>query len=137
MLEWLGLGTAALFGGSFITLAFLNRKDNRELVMSNRLASDKDKLLTIATRRADDAQSELNATRGRLAKEHVLRSVAEAKLQTAKKRVFELIRAHAGDATDDEVRQLTADAFGVELSVVPPPVSPDPDALINPFDPDV
>lgn len=134
MLEWLGLSGALLFAGTAVTFGFLSRKDNRELVMSNRLASDKDKLLTIQTRRADDALSELNATRGRLAKEHVLRSVAEAKLNTAKKRVFELIRAHAGDATDDEVRQLTADAFGVELSVVPPPVSEDPDALINPFD---
>jgi hypothetical protein len=74
-----------------------------------------------------------------------LRAVAEVQRNTAQARVRELLRMHMGTATNEEIQELTDEAFTSPLSVVPRPLervqvprSQDPrDGLLNPFEPEV
>lgn len=81
-----------------------------------------------------------------LAQERHLRVIAETQRNTAQERVRDLLRTHIAKATNEEIQELTNEAFTTPLALAPraprsagvPPQMPrrseaGPDALIDPF----
>lgn len=108
------------------------------VVMAFKLVRAKDDVIA-AGDQIDKWRDESNLVRGQLALEEAahgvtqaqlkteqdLRSVAEARLNLAQRRVTELLKSHLERATDEEIRAATAAAFadfdgGVPLSETDP-----------------
>lgn len=92
----------------------------------------------------DALAAKLKVTEDLLAQETTLRLIASTQRNEAQKRVGELLRKHVTKATNEEIQELTNEAFASPLSLVParpggvPPPVPRrsdsrADGLIDPF----
>lgn len=135
---------AAIGAGSTLTLIGLVAWLVYKLVRSKDEQLAARDMLDKERERADAAEGDLRAetsahavTSEMLDVEQDLRSIAEAQRNEAQRRVHDLLRQHMRDATDDEIRALTADAFRSPLGVVSVPEarrSDHPtDGLLDPF----
>ena len=77
----------------------------------------------------DEAVVERDVAKDLLAQEHTLRTIAEAQRNEAMRRVGELLRKHVAKATNEEIQELTNEAFASPLSLVPRPVDGVPQAV--------
>lgn len=115
--------TWALGGGllavtaAFIAMAFLNRKDNRELVMAERSLADAGDLADLFKHERDVLQARVDLAERQLADEQQLRIATETQRNEAQARAQGCLREHIKDATDDEIRRIADDVFGPFLRV--------------------
>ena len=77
----------------------------------------------------DQAVVELAVAKDLLAQEHTLRTIAETQRNEAMRRVGELLRKHVAKATNEEIQELTNEAFASPLSLVPRPAERVPQAV--------
>jgi hypothetical protein len=63
--------------------------------------------------------AELGVTKKRLEQEQTLRAIVERRCEVAQDRVRELLRKYVAKATNEEIQELTNEAFTTPLAVVP------------------
>jgi hypothetical protein len=138
------LGALFLVTSAFITLAFLNRKDGRELIAARDML-DKEREETRKVRGELAVETAAHAvTSDELRKEKILRAGAEAQrneaYRTARDHFVERIKkAKVADANHLIADLLSMPLPGVLVSGVPKAVpegratAPGPDSLIDPF----
>lgn len=115
--------------GAVVTFALLSRKDGRALIAARDLLNGEQRV-------SAEWESKYKATTAKLivvevSKKHEsdLRAVAEVQRNAAQARVRELLRRHMGTATNEEIQELTNEAFSSPLSVVPRPADGVPQAV--------
>lgn len=116
-MTWALAGGLLALTAAFIALAFLNRKDNRELVMAQRAIGDAGDLADLYRSERDVLQANLDITERQLADERALRVSAETQRNEAQQRAQQCLRDHIKDATDDEIRRITNAVFAPFLRV--------------------
>jgi hypothetical protein len=129
-----GIGTLGL-SAAVVVLAFRYAGAAHDIVSASDLLNDERKLTAQYQHERDVAVAEHDVATALTKQERDLRELAESQRDKAQARVYELLRKHMRDATDDEIRAATADAFAGFDGVpsVPAPDRTGPDALINPF----
>jgi hypothetical protein len=135
----IGGGGTLLFGIAFITLAFLNRRDARDLLNARDLLDSKDEELTKVRGELLLESATLVTTQDELRKEKNLRASAEAErndaYRTARDQIVE--RLKKGNVAD--ANHLITDLLSMPLGGMPKAVpegratAPGPDALIDPW----
>lgn len=125
-------GILAAAVGLNITQAVWSRTDRCELGNCRDRLDDAQKLADRYESERDSYQREADTTKARLAKESVLRSIAEAQRNTGQAAYRELLQRHLANATEAEIADAVSNAFRIVPKAVPKDTE-DRDALINPF----
>lgn len=111
-MTWALGGGLLTLAAAFVALAFLSRKDNRELVLAQKAIGDANDMADQYRSERDVLRAHLDLAERRLADEQQLRIAAEAQRNEAQQRAQSCLREHIKDATDDEIRRITNDVFG-------------------------
>lgn len=98
MIEWLLGGGLVASSGAFIALAFLNRKDNRELVMAQKTISDTQSLANEYKAQRDQKAAALDVTSAELAETKERLASAESQRDDAWRLAREEIAKHIMDS---------------------------------------
>jgi biopolymer transport protein ExbB/TolQ len=133
---------AALGGGTTVILIGLTAWLTYRLVaaknetMNARDLLNGERQVSAEYRSARDIEVTAHAvTKGQLAKERTLKSIAESQRNEAQRKARDLLRKHMRTATDEEIRETVAELFTVPLSLAPSsPASKQPgNELMNPW----
>jgi hypothetical protein len=129
------VGLSVLLTGWTITCGVWMRADKRELSNARDTLDGAFKTVSEWEHKYNEQLLIARSSMEQRDREHNLRVIAEASRNAARKRTQELLRKHIRTATDDEIRELTADVFGsAALSVVPDASTEEggPDDLLRP-----
>ena len=119
-----------------VTFALLGRRDATSIRIAGDLLNEERGISRQYKSERDIEVAAHAVTRKRLEQEQNLRAIAEAQRNEAQRKVRDMLTKHMRNATDDEIRALTADAFSSPLSLVPKVPEADdatPDDLLDPF----
>jgi hypothetical protein len=139
----------ALSMSSNVALFVALRGEAKEGKTARDLIEQKEDLADEYRAARDTLASKLKVTEDLLEQEQTLRLIASTQRNEAQRRVGELLRKHVTKATNEEIQELTNEAFQSPISLVPRPPGadvsvpklPDPkdprDRLLDPFDSEV
>lgn len=137
------LALALLSTGGLIAQLVFNRQERKDYDACRDLLSQELKLSGQYADERDEFARKLAVADAQRTQEQNLRAVAEAQRNAAMERVRDLLRKHVTKATNEEIQELTNDAFTTPLAVAPraPSVPPQvprrsdsgADGLIDPF----
>ena len=122
MLSALAISLAGILAaavGLNITQAVWGRTDRRELGHCRDRLEDSQRTAAQHESHAESLERELAATKSQLAKESVLRSIAEAQRNTGQAAYRELLQRHLANATEAEIADAVSNAFRIVPKAVP------------------